>query len=172
LDIHPGGHCRAAGAEKNLWQEKGHDGERMNKKQIDLFSSKKTDNWQTPPKLLKELEKEFGKMFDPCPLRSRYNGLRIDWQEVNFINPPYSKVKEFLKKAHEEIEKGNAKTCVFLTFANTDTAWFHDYVLDKAEIRYIKGRLRFLNEDGEAENSAMRPSIICILRGANENPNR
>ena len=27
--------------------------------------------------------------------------------------------------------------------ARTDTKWFHNYILDVAEIRFIKGRLRF-----------------------------
>lgn len=137
----------------------------MNKNQIDLFSSKKTDVWQTPPQLLKELQKEFGLMFDPCPLNPLFDGLKIRWQKVNFVNPPYSKVREFLEKAHEEMEKGNAQICIFLTFVNTDTRWFHDLILGKAEIRFLRGRLKFLNKDGEIQNSAMRPSMICILRG-------
>ena len=136
----------------------------MDENTIKLFSSKKSDNWQTPKDLLLELYKEFNIDFDPCPLNPLSDGLKIDWGKRCFVNPPYPKVSEFLKKAHEEIEKGNTEIAVFLTFANTDTAWFHDYLYNKAEIRFIKGRLRFRNEKGEVQNSAMRPSMICVLR--------
>ena len=53
---------------------------------------------------------------------------------------------------------------MFLTFANTDTKWFHEYCYNKAELRFIKGRLKFLDETGKEKNSAMRPSMITILR--------
>ena len=136
----------------------------MDENTIKLFGSKKTDNWQTPPELLAEWNKEFNFNFDPCPLNSEIDALKIDWKERCFVNPPYSKVKEFLIKAHEEINKGNSETIVFLTFANTDTAWFHDYCFGKAEIRFIRGRLKFLDENGIKTNSAMRPSILIIFK--------
>lgn len=136
----------------------------MDENTIRLFSSKKTDNWQTPPELLAEWNKEFDFNYDPCPLHPTEDGLKCDWKERCFINPPYSKVKDFLIKAHEQLREGNCKTIVFLTFANTDTKWFHEYVLGKAEIRFIKGRLKFLDENGIKINSAMRPSILIIFR--------
>jgi len=136
----------------------------MNTQQIKLFSSKKTDNWQTPKWLYEELDNEFNFDFDPCPLNSNFNGLEVQWGKRNFVNPPYSNVEGFLKKAHRELQIGNAEICVFLTFANTDTRWFHDHCYKKGEIRFIKGRLKFLDETGQVKNSAMRPSIIIILR--------
>lgn len=136
----------------------------MDDNTIKLFMSKKTDNWQTPKDLYDKLNKEFNFDFDPCPLNPTFDGLSIDWKKRNFVNPPYSKVKEFLVKALIELNKGNAEVCVFLTFANTDTVWFHDYIYNKAEIRFIKGRLKFLDEFGNIQNSAMRPSMIAILK--------
>tara|TARA_R100000654_G_scaffold68653_2_gene97743 strand:- start:2616 stop:3053 length:438 start_codon:yes stop_codon:yes gene_type:complete len=142
----------------------------MNDQQIKLFSSKKTDNWATPKKLYDDLNKEFSFDFDPCPLNSNFNGLEVKWGKRNFVNPPYSNVKGFLIKAHEEIKNGNAELCVFLTFANTDTKWFHDYCYGYGEIRFIKGRLKFVDINGQTKNSAMRPSILVILKkGLNDN---
>tara|TARA_R100001129_G_scaffold158378_1_gene122091 strand:+ start:244 stop:657 length:414 start_codon:yes stop_codon:yes gene_type:complete len=135
----------------------------MNQQQIKLFSSKKTDNWQTPKWLYEELNNEFDFDFDPCPLNSTFDGLACKWGKRNFINPPYSNVKGFLQKAHEELENGNAEICVFLTFANTDTRWFHEYCYGKGQLRFIKGRLKFLDESGKLKNSAMRPSMIIIF---------
>lgn len=84
--------------------------------------------------------------------------------EKNFVNPPYSNVTGFLQKAHTEIIKGNADLCVFLVFANTDTKWFHNYCYNQAELRFLKGRLKFLDENGNEQNTAMRPSMLVIFR--------
>lgn len=135
----------------------------MNEHQIELFSSKKSDDWATPDWLYKELDEEFHFDFDPCPLNSTFNGLEVPWGGAVFVNPPYSKIKQFLIKAHGELENGNAKLCVFLVFANTDTGWFHDYILGKAEIRFLRGRIKFTGKHSKG-HAAMRPSILCIFR--------
>ena len=52
-------------------------------------------SWETPEDFMKMLNKEFGKLFDPCP-SSNYtdggeiDGLEIDWKKKNFVNPPYT----------------------------------------------------------------------------------
>jgi len=128
---------------------------------IKVFSSKETDDWATPMWLYDQLDNEFHFTLDPCPLYPNFNGLSIPWIGNIFVNPPYSQVKKWLTKAQKELESGNADVIVFLVFANTDTAWFHDYVLHKAEIRFLRGRIKFI---GRSNNGAMRPSIICIFR--------
>ena len=77
-----------------------------------------SDNWETPSYIYDELNKEFDFDFDPCPINhdiSKWDGLKVEWGNRNFINPPYSrKLKEaFVKKAIEQSKKG--KLCV-LTF--------------------------------------------------------
>ena len=57
----------------------------MNKQQIKLFQSKKTDDWQTPPELYKTLDLEFNFDFDPCPFQSTFNGLDRDWETILFV---------------------------------------------------------------------------------------
>jgi len=136
----------------------------MNEQQIKLFQSKKSDNWATPKKLYKELNDEFNFDFDPCPLNSDFNGLELEWGKRNFINPPYSNVIGFLKKSHYELTNGKAELCVFLTFSNTDTKWFHNFCYGFGELRFIKGRLKFEDENGNTKNSAMRPSMLVIFR--------
>lgn len=78
-----------------------------------------------------------------------------------FCNPPYSVIDEWVRKAYEESFK--PATCVVLLIpARTDTKWFHDYILNRAEVRFIRGRLRF----GESKNSAPFPSMLVIFRSA------
>lgn len=49
---------------------------------------------------------------------------------------------------------------VCLVPARTDTKWFHDWVLNRAEIRFIRGRLHF----NGSKNSAPFPSMLAIYR--------
>jgi site-specific DNA-methyltransferase (adenine-specific) len=126
-----------------------------------ILFSKKSDNWATPEKLYNLLNSEFHFDFDPCPLNSKFDGLTIKWGKTCFVNPPYSNITNFIKKGLEELKKGHSKKLVYLLPARTDTAWFHDYVLGKSAIRFIRGRLKF----GNSKNSAPFPSLIAIFVG-------
>lgn len=134
-----------------------------------LFSSE-SDNWATPKELYDDLNNEFDFDFDPCPFNSTFDGLNTEWKKSNFINPPYSNIVGFLEKGHDEIKNGNAKTLVYLIPVRTDTKWFHNYVYPYfkreckpyADIRFIKGRVRFENGTG-VKNSAPFPSMLVVF---------
>ena len=130
-----------------------------------MFSSK-TDLWETPQALFDELNREFGFQTDVCALpenakcdefyTQEQDGLSQQWTGVCWCNPPYGRqVGKWVKKAAE-----SDATVVMLLPARTDTKWFHDYILPNAEIRFIKGRLKF----GGNKNSAPVPSMVCIFR--------
>ena len=127
------------------------------------------DDWETPRELYNELDKEFHFDFDPCPLHSSFDGLKFTkWGKCNFINPPYSrKLKEqFILRAYFEW-KYNNKTCVLLLPVSTSTKIFHEYIYNQAEIRFIKGRVKFkgINTKGEVVSNkcGMHDSMICIF---------
>ena len=61
-------------------------------------------------------------------------------------------------------------TIVMLIPARTDTSYFHDYIYGKAEIRFLRGRLKFEDENGAAMNPAPFPSMVVIYRKAQGNP--
>lgn len=134
------------------------------------------DDWGTPKKIYDELNKEFNFEFDPCPLQhdiEEWDGLKIEWKERNFINPPYSRtLKEaFIVKAIEESKKG--KLCVMLLPVSTSTKVFHEHILpNKKEIRFFKGRIKFsgVNTFGEfVENKpGMHDSMLVIFDGRND----
>ncbi|MBR8661146.1 adenine methyltransferase [Brevibacillus sp. NL20B1] len=138
-----------------------------------MFSSA-TDLWPTPQDFFDELNREFHFTLDPCATHdnakcSTYftkedDGLVQEWApHTVFMNPPYGReIKRWMQKAYEESLKGATVVC--LVPARTDTAWFHDYVYGKAEIRFVRGRLKF----GNAQNSAPFPSMIVIYRGKKE----
>lgn len=74
------------------------------------------------------------------------------------MNPPYSDIANWLKKAIEQLELG--RMSVFLLPVRTGMRWFHDYVLPYAkEIRFLLGRLKF----GNSAKSAPFDSMIVIF---------
>jgi len=118
--------------------------------------------WRTPASVYSVLDAEFGFTYDPCPLwegdRLISDGLLAEWGEVTFCNPPYSAIKDWTRKAHQEWRKG--KTVVLLIPSRTDTGWWHDYVMEADEIRFLRGRLNF---DGPHEKGHNAPFPSCVV---------
>ena len=79
-------------------------------------------------------------------------------------NPPYGReIGKWVQKAYTEHVHGDV-TIVMLIPARTDTSYFHDYIYGKAEIRFLRGRLKFEDENGAAMNPAPFPSMVVIYR--------
>jgi len=149
------------------------------KGQKTLFS-KQSDEWSTPLTLFKKLDEEFHFKTDPCTTKDNplgcevfytkeIDGLKEHWFGNTFINPPYSKIGEWVRAArlrqtdfYDYYKPKHVGTIVMLIPARTDTRWFHEYIYKKpdVEIRFIKGRLKF----GNSKNSAPFPSMIVIFR--------
>ena len=69
-----------------------------------------------------------------------------------------------LKNVMKNRQVGGA-VCVMLIPARTDTKYFHKYIYHKAEIRFIEGRIKFVNLDSGAKSqSAPFPSMIVVFR--------
>lgn len=130
--------------------------------------SSKTSEWATPISFFAPIQKEFLLNADVCATKENAkleaywtkeeDGLAQDWAGIRaWMNPPYGReIGKWVKKASD----GGADIVVALLPARTDTKWFHDYIYHKAEIRFIKGRLKF----GDGKNSAPFPSMLVIFR--------
>jgi hypothetical protein len=117
----------------------------------------KSDNWATPEAFYKKLDAEFHFNDDACPLGGE-GGLTRRWGSVTFLNPPYSAPLEWVKKACME-SKNYGVTVVGLLRGDTSTRWFHDWVLPFAELRFVRGRIKF---NGKPAPFA---SILAIWKG-------
>lgn len=128
---------------------------------LDVFKGKRREDWKTPIKLYKQLDIEFHFDFDPCPINPTFDGLCVEWGKSNFVNPLYGrKIYQWFEKGYREWKKG--KTIVYLIFVQqSSTINFHKYIYPYAEIRLLKGRLKF--DDGKG--SAPFGSMICVLKG-------
>jgi phage N-6-adenine-methyltransferase len=126
----------------------------------------KTDKWQTPKEVYDPLNTEFKFNYDPCPITWKEgdaDGLTTEWGTSTYCNPPYSNVKEWIAKAHQEWKKG--KTVVMLINAITDTVAFHKYIYNQAEVRFYKGRIKFINyADPTVSAPNPKASMIVIFK--------
>lgn len=135
-----------------------------------MLSSIKMD-WETPKELFNEINKEFGFTLDFCATDknkkvNRFYSEKDDAlkqfpiNEIIWCNPPYgNKIKDFVKKCYE---LSNNNIIVMLIPARTDTTYFHKYVYNNAEIRFIKGRIKFIGNQ-KGSGSAPFPSMLCIF---------
>lgn len=134
-----------------------------------MFSSA-NEVWETPQDFYDKLDAEFHFNLDPCAnddnhkceryFTKEQDGLKQNWGGYSvFCNPPYGRaLKSWVKKCYDEGMKPN--TCVVMLIpARTDTSFFHDYIYNHAEIRFIRGRLKF----GGCKNAAPFPSMVVIF---------
>jgi phage N-6-adenine-methyltransferase len=126
--------------------------------------------WATPPEVFEPLHREFQFTLDACatPANAKLprfyteqqNGLEQSWAgERVFMNPPYGReIYAWTRKARE-----SGVLVVGLLPASCDLQWWHDDVVGHAEVRYIRGRVRFLT-DGPYRASGFFASVIVIWR--------
>lgn len=129
-----------------------------------VLFSRNSDNWCTPTVMYESFIKN--NYFDPCPLNSSFDGLNINWHKKNFVNPPYSKINNFVDKSIDEHKKG--KEIVLLIPARTDTKYFRKLVDYGCFIVFITGRLHFNDSKSAPFPSCLihltnRPTVCCWL---------
>lgn len=136
--------------------------------------SSNSNEWCTPQYLFDELDAEFGFTLDPActhenaKCKKHYtaeeDGLSQNWAgETVFCNPPYGReIGKWVKKCHDEWQKNNI-TIVMLIPARTDTSYFHEYVYKKAQLRFLKGRVKFEMNGSDKGGCAPFPSMIVIF---------
>jgi phage N-6-adenine-methyltransferase len=137
-----------------------------------LYSSN-TYLWSTPQTFFDGLDAEFCFDLDACACpenakcvvyyTEEQNGLEQDWAGTVWCNPPYGRgIGRWVEKAYKSAQMG--ATVVMLLPSRTDTRWFRAYIYGKAEVRFVRGRLKF----GDSKNRAPFPSMVVIFRPTNE----
>jgi phage N-6-adenine-methyltransferase len=135
-------------------------------------------DWWTPRDLVSALFQEFpfdldaaasqeNAICDPF-ISAEKDALKTPWDgRVVWCNPPYGKgnsasIKEFVQRGYEQhlVQKN---TVVMLLPAYTDPKYWRDYCTQAHEIRFLTGRLAFL-EAGQKKMSARFPSAIVIWK--------
>ena len=140
---------------------------------MNVLLSSKNMCWCTPQDFYDKLNAEFKFVLDAaasdktakCSLfyTPETDGLSQSWNcgGAVFCNPPYGReIGKWVKKAYEESKCG--QPIVLLIPARTDTSYFHNYIYGKAEIRFIRGRLRFTDDNGNSADPAPFPSMVVV----------
>ncbi len=79
------------------------------------------------------------------------DGFAIDWRGVVWCNPPYSRgnLPRFGRKARDEVEAGRASIVIGLIPAKPGSNYWHDHILGRAVVGYVRGRIAFQGRDGQ-----------------------
>jgi site-specific DNA-methyltransferase (adenine-specific) len=135
--------------------------------------SSRSEMWGTPPDLFAMLNRAYRFRLDaasnganalcPCYFTKDEDGLTQDWSRYRrvWLNPPYGRtIGLWMRKAYEESRKG----CIVVALvpARVDTKWWHEQVVGKARVTFLKGRLKFINEAGRSRYPAPFPSALVV----------
>ena len=93
------------------------------------------------------------------------DGLVDEWSgRLVFMNPPFSALLVWLKRAFDQWQSGNVETVVCLVPVRSDSAWFHDTLCRVADIYLLQGRVRFLDSRGKGQPTPF--SLMLLTLGA------
>jgi len=133
------------------------------------------DLWQTPPSFYKRIDEEFNFAIDvaaskhnhlaPFYIDEQMNALGDNvWPSVAcWCNPPYSNIGPWVDKAVEAARGG--ATVVMLVPSDTSVKWFKRAWDTASEMRFISGRISFINADtGKPVNGNNKGSVLIIWR--------
>ncbi len=123
----------------------------------------KSDIHETPDRVYDLIKGYWGYskdvMFDPCPIDYKQNALQLVWQKVNYVNPPYSLLKEFVADAIHQADMYHHTTIMLLP-SKTEQEWFHDLVKRDSVFLWIRKRLTFKNH----KNNATQPHFLVMIQ--------
>lgn len=136
------------------------------------------DLWRTQPALFACLNAEFCFQLDAAAaahnalcrkfITAEQNTLETPWGDYLsipgyvWLNPPYSDITPFVKKA--ATESANQIGTVMLVPADTSVGWFKEAIQTASEVRFITaGRLAFINPvTGKPVNGNNKGSMLII----------
>lgn len=135
-------------------------------------------DWWTPKALVQTLDEEFRFDLDAAAseenkvcerfISAEQDALVTPWEGENvWCNPPYGKgnsatIKQFVQRGYEQhVQQKN--TVIMLLPAYTDPKYWSNFCTRAHEIRFLTGRLSFLDH-GTSKMNARFPSAIVIFK--------
>lgn len=123
------------------------------------------NEWYTPADVIEDVRSVLGAIqLDPASshkaqkvvaaehyFTAEDDALSRGWFGKVFLNPPYSRelMPRFASKLIEEVKAGRVSEAVMLTHNYTDNRWFHMAASAAQLICFTRGRIRFIEPDGE-----------------------
>jgi|GEM_PF-21815 len=135
------------------------------------FQKGETDVWNTSQEFLDKIHSVVPEFcLDPATnptslvnakvhFYESHDGLKQNWHgQYVYLNPPYSTLPEWVAKAYEEYQCGNAKTIIALLPVRSNTDYFHSQIASYADVLFIKKRLKFGQSQQQAPFASM---LVC-----------
>ena len=93
------------------------------------------------------------------------DGRAHEWHGRVWMNPPYAQplIGDFCTKLVAEIDAGRVEQACVLVNNATDTAWFHDLFSRCAAVCFVRGRIKFIDIQGNASGSPLQGQAIVYF---------
>ena len=117
----------------------------------------------TPRCFYDDLNRHFHFDFDPAPIDPAFDGLdpSVEWGDSNFINPPYSDIESWMRRA-----VASGKQCLFLVPVRTNALYWRKHVYKHVSALYLlAGSLQFVGY-----NRGWATPLVLVLLNARERP--
>ncbi len=143
------------------------------------------NEWYTPPEFIAAARDAMGQIdLDPAssPMANRTvdakaiytandDGLTKPWRGNVWMNPPYAQplVAQFAEAVSAKYEAKEIKRAIVLVNNATETGWFQRMLACASAVCFLKGRIRFLDPDGNPSGAPLQGQAVLYL---GENPYR
>lgn len=137
------------------------------------------NEWYTPPEYIRAAEKTMGGIdLDPASSElanlnvgantfytEEDDGLGHRWQGRVWMNPPYSQplVAHFAQKLAAHVNQGDVPEACILVNNATETGWFNAMLDIAACVCFIRRRVKFIDQEGNASGSPLQGQVIIYI---------
>jgi len=144
------------------------------------------NEWYTPPKYIEAARLVMGSIeCDPASSETANRTVKADhihtiddpglvddceWGKTVFLNPPYAQplVGLFCSALIARMEYGEVKQAIVLVNNATETAFFQTLLYKASAICFPKGRIRFLDPEGNPSGTPLQGQAILYFGRCNE----
>jgi len=137
------------------------------------------NEWYTPPEYVEAARKCMGSIdLDPASSEVANRTVKADkfytidddgrqgkWEGNVWMNPPYAQplVAEFTELVAEKYETGEIEQACVLVNNATETNWFQRMLVSCSALCLVKGRVRFLDKNGEPIGAPLQGQIVLYF---------
>jgi len=131
--------------------------------------------WSTPQPVFDKLNDEFQFTIDLCadianrkcdPFIYTEHSLSVPWTGIGWLNPPYGEeIWKYLKKARESTKNGSI--IVAIVPGRTNAPWWHRWIMQADEIRFVRKKMSFVSNDGK-KGVPSWGAVIAVYRPNSE----